>query len=95
MPMWHNVRLSNELLLTHHCPALVKWGVICLGDLVDGEAIPLLFWKQLAPAWQQVYLCWVGELQAGYRSMSSYCGPHPGRWAYAWTSRKMVLFMQH
>ena len=78
MPVWHNAWLGNELLLTYYCLALVKRGVVRWGDLVDGDAIPLQFWEQLAPTWQPVYLRRVGELQAGYRSMSSYCDPNLG-----------------
>ena len=84
MPVWHNARLTTELLPTYHCPALVKRGVLCWGDLVDGAAIPLQFWELLAPTWQPVYLKRVEELQAAFRLPMSYGGPELG-----------LLYMQH
>ena len=47
----------------------------------------------LAPTWQPVYLRRVSEVIESYQRPVTYTGPELGRWAYTWTSRKMLLYM--
>ena len=65
------------------------------GDLVDNGAIPLLLWDMLAPTWRPVYLERVGQIVSSYKADLEYKGPELGSWAASWSSRRMLLFMQH
>ena len=65
------------------------------GDLVDNGAIPLLLWDMLAPTWRPVYLERVGQIVSSYQAVLDYKGPELGAWAASWSSRRMLLFMQH
>ena len=95
MPVWHNALLRNFCSFSYWSPPLIRRGVMRWGDLVDNGAIPLLLWDMLAPTWRPVYLERVGQIVSSYKADLEYKGPELGSWAASWSSRRMLLFMQH
>ena len=49
MPIWHNVLFRNDALRTYFAPAMVRKGVITLGDALSCEAFVV------APTWVGIY----------------------------------------
>ena len=95
MPVWHNALLRNARSFSYWSPPLIRRGVMRWGDLVDNGAIPLLLWDMLAPTWRLVYLEKVEQVVSSYQAALDYKGAELGAWAATWSSRRMLLYMQH
>ena len=95
MPVWHNALLRNFRSFSYWSPPLIRRGLMRWGDLVDNGAIPILLWDMLVPTWLSVYFQKVEHIVSSYQAELDYKGTELGTWAASWSSRRMLLFMQH